>query len=94
MSSIKDKIKTSPIYTFTASSLNQEKTNINFKFENSDSNLEIQNYLDIQNNPVGWITGAQVCYCAEAFPTVDSFHDDAPALTVLGAVLRLSLIHI
>ena len=93
LSSIKDKIKTSPIYTFTASSLNQEKTNINFKFENSDSNLEIQNYLDIQNNPVGWITGAQVCYCAEAFPTVDSFHDDAPALTVLGAVLRNGYLH-
>ena len=93
LSSIKDKIKTSPIYTFTASSLNQEKTNINFKFENSDSNLEIQNYLDIQHNPIGWITGAQVCYCAEAFPTVDSFHDDAPALTVLGAVLRNGYLH-
>ena len=93
LSSIKDKIKTSPIYTFTASSLSQEKTNINFKFESSDSNLEIQNYLDIQNNPVGWITGAQVCYCAEAFPTVDSFHDDAPALTVLGAVLRNGYLH-
>ncbi len=93
LSSIKDKIKTSPIYTFTASSLSQEKTNINFKFKNSDSNLEIQNYLDIQNNPVGWITGAQVCYCAEAFPTVDSFHDDAPALTVLGAVLRNGYLH-
>jgi len=93
LSSIKDKIKTSPIYTFTASSLNQEKTNINFKFESSDNNLEIQNYLDIQNNPVGWITGAQVCYCAEAFPTVDSFHDDAPALTVLGAVLRNGYLH-
>ena len=93
LSSIKDKIKTSPIYTFTASSLKQEKTNINFKFESSDNNLEIQNYLDIQNNPVGWITGAQVCYCAEAFPTVDSFHDDAPALTVLGAVLRNGYLH-
>ncbi len=93
LSSIKDKIKISPIYTFTASSLNQEKTNINYKFESSDNNLEIQNYLDIQNNPVGWITGAQVCYCAEAFPTVDSFHDDAPALTVLGAVLRNGYLH-
>ncbi len=93
LSSIKNKIETSPIYTFTTSSIEKDNTNINFEFENSKNNIESQNYLDIQNNPIGWITGAQVCYCAEAFPTVDSFHDDAPALTVLGAVLRNGYLH-
>ena len=93
LSSIKNKIKTAPMYTFTASSLEQDKTNIKFEFEDSIDNLENQNYLDIQSNPIGWITGAQVCYCAEAFPTVDSFHDDAPALTVLGAILRNGYLH-
>ena len=93
LSAIKSKIKTDPIYTFTASSVEQGKTNIKFDFESSGNNIEIQNYLDIQSNPIGWITGAQVCYCAEVFPTVDSLHDDAPALTVLGAVLRNGYLH-
>jgi len=93
LSSIKNKIDTSPIYTFTASSIEQDKTDIKFEFESSSNNAGNQNYLDIQNNAIGWITGAQVCYCAETFPTVDSFHDDAPALTVLGAVLRNGYLH-
>ena len=50
-------------------------------------------YFDIQEESIGWITGAQVCYCAEVFPTVDSTHPDAPALTVLGAVLRNGYLH-
>ena len=52
-----------------------------------------QDLFDIQQDKIGWITGAQVCYCAEAFPTVDMLHDDAPALTVLGAVLRNGYLH-
>ena len=52
-----------------------------------------QSYFDIQEASIGWITGAQVSYCAEAFPTVDAFHEDAPALSVLGAVLRNGYLH-
>ena len=91
--SIKSKIATSPIRTFTASSLNQSQTGIGYKFKDSVEPFDSQNYFDIQDRSIGWITGAQVCYCAEAFPTVDSFHDDAPILSVLGAVLRNGYLH-
>ena len=91
--SIKSKLSGCPIYTFTASSVEQNKTNIKFEFEDNEMNKEVQNYFDIQDNSIGWITGAQVCYCAEAFPTVDSLHNDAPALTVLGTVLRNGYLH-
>ena len=91
--SIKSKLSGSPIYTFTASSVEQNKTNIKFEFKDNEMNKEVQSYFDIQDNSIGWITGAQVCYCAEAFPTVDSLHNDAPALTVLGTVLRNGYLH-
>ena len=91
--SIKSKIVTTPIHTFTASSLNQIQTGIVYKFKDSVEAFDSQNYFDIQDESIGWITGAQVCYCAEAFPTVDSFHDDAPILSVLGAVLRNGYLH-
>ena len=91
--SIKSKIATTPIRTFTASSLNQSQTGIGYKFRDSVGPFDSQNYFDIQDRSIGWITGAQVCYCAEAFPTVDSFHDDAPILSVLGAVLRNGYLH-
>ena len=91
--SIKSKIVTTPIHTFTASSLNQSQTGIVYKFKDSVEAFDSQNYFDIQDESIGWITGAQVCYCAEAFPTVDSFHDDAPILSVLGAVLRNGYLH-
>ena len=93
VASIKSKIATSPIRTFTASSLNQSQTGIGYKFKDSVEPFDSQNYFDIQDRSIGWITGAQVCYCAEAFPTVDSFHDDAPILSVLGAVLRNGYLH-
>ena len=93
LSSIKNKIKTSPIYTFTASSIEQEKTRIKYEFKNTNINNNVQNYFDIQERPIGWITGAQVCYCAESFATVDASHPDAAALTVLGAVLRNGYLH-
>jgi Zn-dependent M16 (insulinase) family peptidase len=92
-SSIKNKIIENPIYTFTASSLDLKDSLINCKFDNKMNDFEKQNYFDIQNESIGWITGAQVCYCAEVFPTVDYFHPDAPALTVLGAVLRNGYLH-
>jgi Zn-dependent M16 (insulinase) family peptidase len=93
LESIKGKIIESPIYTFTASSLDLNDTSISLQHTAIDKLYKPQNYFDIQDQSIGWITGAQVCYCAEAFPTVDFFHQDAPALTVLGAVLRNGYLH-
>tara|TARA_B100000945_G_scaffold46133_2_gene31946 strand:- start:1644 stop:4505 length:2862 start_codon:yes stop_codon:yes gene_type:complete len=93
LESIKDKINESPIFTFTASSLSKEDSSINLLFKDVNQGYQAQNYFNIQDQSIGWITGAQVCYCAEVFPTVDFFHSDAPALTVLGAVLRNGYLH-
>ena len=93
LNSIKNKICPIPSYSFTASSLNLDQSQINFSFDNQDNAFNVQNYFDIQQDSIGWITGAQVTYCAEAFPTVDFFHDDAPVLSVLGAVLRNGYLH-
>jgi len=93
LNSIKNKINPIPSYSFTASSLDLEQSKINFEFDNKNNSFSIQNYFDIQQKSVGWITGAQVTYCAEAFPTVDFFHKDSPALSVLGAVLRNGYLH-
>ena len=40
-----------------------------------------------------WITNTQVNFCAKAYQTVPSSHPDAPALTVLSAVLRNGYLH-
>ena len=90
---IKNKIGTTPSHTFTASSLDMNKSKINFDLSNQQNSFNFQDYFHIQKESVGWITGAQVTYCAEAFPTVDFFHDDAPILSVLGAVLRNGYLH-
>ena len=91
--SIRDKINRIPSYTFTASSLEFEKSNLNLNIDSDILQVTNQTFPDIQNDSIAWITGAQVCYCAEAFATVGSSHEDAAALTVLGAVLRNGYLH-
>ncbi len=91
--SIRDKINRSPSYTFTASSLEFKKSNLNLNNDCDILQVTNQTFPDIQNDSIAWITGAQVCYCAEAFATVGSSHKDAAALTVLGAVLRNGYLH-
>jgi len=93
LNNIKEKINPNPMYTFTASSLDMEKSKIKYVFDDINDSLNFQSYFNIQEESVGWITGAQVTYCAEAFPTVDFFHEDAPALSILGAVLRNGYLH-
>ena len=93
LESIKSKINPIPSFSFTASSTDMSESKINFQLKNKDAVFCTQNYFDIQEESIGWITGAQVTYCAEAFPTVDFFHNDAPALSVLGAVLRNGYLH-
>ena len=91
--SIRDKINNTPSYTFTASSLEFEKSNLSLNNDSDILQVTNQTFPNIQNDSIAWITGAQVCYCAEAFATVGSSHEDAAALTVLGAVLRNGYLH-
>jgi Zn-dependent M16 (insulinase) family peptidase len=91
--SIKNKLLNTPSHLFTASSLDQSDLKLNTVFNSDSINLNNQNFIDRQENSIGWITGSQVCFCAEAFPSVDSKHEDAPALTVLGTVLRNGYLH-
>ena len=91
--SINSKISNTPSHLFTASALNKVDLNLNFTIKQNANQYKNQNLVNLQSNPIGWITGSQVCFCAEAFPTVDFRHEDAPALTVLGTVLRNGYLH-
>ena len=93
LKSIKTKISETPSHFFTASALNKEDINLNFLIEETARQHKQQNLITTQDDSLGWITGSQVCFCAEAFPTVDFRHEDAPALTVLGTVLRNGYLH-
>ena len=91
--SINSKISNTPSHLFTASALDKAKLNLDFTIKENTHQYKDQGLVSLQSNPVGWITGSQVCFCAEAFPTVDYKHEDAPALTVLGTVLRNGYLH-
>jgi Zn-dependent M16 (insulinase) family peptidase len=91
--SINSKISNTPSHLFTASALNKVDLNLNFTIKQNANQYKNQNLVNLQSNPIGWITGSQVCFCAEAFPTVDFRHEDAPALTVLGTILRNGYLH-
>ncbi len=91
--SINSKISNTPSHLFTASALDKANLNLNFTIKENTNLYKNQNLIALQSTPIGWITGSQVCFCAEAFPTVDFLHEDAPALTVLGTVLRNGYLH-
>ena len=91
--SIKNKLSSDPNYLFTASSLDTNDLKLNTIFKSESINFNNQSFVATQDSSIGWITGSQVCFCAEAFPSVDSKHEDAPALTILGAVLRNGYLH-
>ena len=91
--SINSKISNTPSHLFTASALDKANLNLNFAIKENANQYKNQNLVALQSNSIGWITGSQVCFCAEAFPTVDFRHEDAPALTVLGTVLRNGYLH-
>lgn len=46
-----------------------------------------------ENVNQAWLTSTQVNFCARAYPTVPVEHEDAPALTVLGVLLRNEFLH-
>ena len=93
LKSIKSKISNHPSHSFLASSINLNELNLNSELKADLINTSAQGLADVQDKSYGWITGSQVSFCAEAFPSVDSRHDDAPALTILGAVLRNGYLH-
>lgn len=59
--------------------------------------VEPQSVFGLENTRehtrMGWLINAQVNYCAMAFATVPGGHRDAPALTVLGHLLRNEFLH-
>mgnify|MGYP000847657357 FL=1 len=90
--SIHNKVSQSPSISFTASSLEAHKLNLDL----TTPLLESWKNIDLtspQEQEIAWITGSQVCFCAEAFPTVNWDHEDAAALMILGSVLRNGYLH-
>tara|TARA_B100000287_G_C20672612_1_gene793945 strand:- start:2320 stop:5160 length:2841 start_codon:yes stop_codon:yes gene_type:complete len=91
LKSIHLKITPNPFKVFTACSPNALKDK-SLEFEEIEFNGE-QEFIDPVNEEIAWITGSQVCYCAEAFQGVSREHPDAAALSVLATVLRNGFLH-
>ena len=89
--SIHSKVLPSPYKVFTACSPKALK-NKSKEFEKIQLNDE-QSLIEPSDDQIAWITGSQVCYCAEAFQGVSRDHPDAPALSVLATVLRNGYLH-
>ena len=88
---IHSKVSNNPFKIFTACSPKALKDG-SMSFENIQYEAE-QSLTKPKNEQIGWITGSQVCYCAEAFQGVPREHPDAPALSVLATVLRNGFLH-
>jgi Zn-dependent M16 (insulinase) family peptidase len=91
LKSIHSKVLYKPFKIFTACSPNALKEK-SIAFEHFQYEAE-QSLLKPTNEQIAWITGSQVCYCAEAFQGVPREHPDAPALSVLATVLRNGFLH-
>ncbi|MDC0079709.1 insulinase family protein [Pseudomonadota bacterium] len=91
LKSIHSKVLHNPFKIFTACSPNVLKDK-SMEFEKIQYEAE-QSLSKPANDQIGWITGSQVCYCAEAFQGVPREHPDAPALSVLATVLRNGFLH-
>ena len=57
----------------------------------SDNLIRYQPQLSVIDHC--WTASTQVSFCAKAFPTVAGSHSDAPALTILGGILRNGYLH-
>jgi len=91
LKSIHSKIISNPFKIFTACSPKALK-NKSMEFENVQFDSE-QCLIEPTDEQVAWITGSQVCYCAEAFQGVSREDFDAAALSVLATVLRNGFLH-
>ena len=91
LKSIHSKVSVQPYKIFTACSKDALK-NKSEEFEASQAKQE-QQLIDAAKSQIAWITGSQVCYCAQAFMGVPREHPDAAALSVLATVLRNGFLH-
>ena len=91
LKSIHAKVISDPFKIFTACSP-KALNNLTAEFDDIQYKAE-QSLIEPANEQIAWITGSQVCYCAEAFQGVPREHSDAPALSVLATVLRNGFLH-
>ena len=91
LKSIHFKVLHNPFKIFTACSPKTLDAK-SMDFKNIQYEAE-QCLIEPINEQTAWITGSQVCYCAEAFQSVPKEHPDAPALSVLATVLRNGYLH-
>ena len=91
LKSIHFKVLHNPFKIFTACSPKTLDAK-SMDFKNIQYEAE-QCLIEPINEQTAWITGSQVCYCAEAFQSVPREHPDAPALSVLATVLRNGFLH-
>ena len=91
LQNIHSKVSIQPHKIFTACSKDALKNKLE-EFEASQANQE-QQLIDATKSQIAWITGSQVCYCAQAFAGVSREHPDSAALSVLATVLRNGFLH-
>ena len=91
LQNIHGKVSSKPHKIFTACSKDALKNKLE-EFEASQSKQE-QQLIDATKSQIAWITGSQVCYCAQAFEGVAREHPDSAALSVLATVLRNGFLH-
>ena len=91
LQNIHGKVSSKPHKIFTACSKDALKNKLE-EFEASQANQE-QQLIDATKSQIAWITGSQVCYCAQAFAGVAREHPDSAALSVLATVLRNGFLH-
>ena len=91
LQNIHSKVSSKPYKIFTACSKDALKNKLE-EFEASQSKQE-QQLIDATKSQIAWITGSQVCYCAQAFAGVAREHPDSAALSVLATVLRNGFLH-
>ncbi|MDA9307530.1 insulinase family protein, partial [Gammaproteobacteria bacterium] len=91
LQNIHSKVSNKPHKIFTACSTDALKNKLE-EFEASQANQE-QQLIDATKSQIAWITGSQVCYCAQAFAGVAREHPDSAALSVLATVLRNGFLH-
>lgn len=64
-----------------------------WKNQSTDSGSQLLLPASRENTRELWLCNTQVNFCAKAYQTVNGSHADAPALTVLGGVLRNGFLH-
>jgi hypothetical protein len=77
LKNIHSKVSHNPFKVFTACSP-KALSDKSMNFKNIECKAE-QSLAEPVNQQIAWITGSQVCYCAEAFQGVSREHPDAAA---------------